>query len=101
MRRRVVATTVLVASAALACGSEKAHDLVVDGAVPEAPCRGPLHVPVQQVGEHGVRAVRIASGAAGRALERDGQIYADGSDPWSKGDGIEAWPLVKAGMGCA
>ena len=88
MRARVVAATALVASAAVACGSEKAQDLVVDGTVSEAPCSGPLHVPVRHVDEGGVRAVRIASGAAGRALECDGQIYSGGgSDPWSKGDG--------------
>ncbi|RPF38734.1 hypothetical protein [Streptomyces sp. TLI_185] len=88
MRARVVATTALVASAAVACGGEKAHDLVVDGTVPEAPYSGPLHVPVKHVDEDGVRAVRSASGAAGRALECDGQIYSGGgSDPWSTGDG--------------
>ncbi|MGW3035820.1 hypothetical protein ACWDCB_31950 [Streptomyces sp. NPDC001178] len=88
MRARVVVTTLLVASAAVACGSGKAQDLVVDGTVPEAPYSGPLHVPVQHGDEDGVRAVRIASGAAGRALECDGQIYSGGgSDPWSKGDG--------------
>ncbi|MFI7404062.1 hypothetical protein ACIBW9_26895 [Streptomyces sp. NPDC049541] len=88
MRGRLMATTVLVASAAVACGGEQARDLVVDGSAPEAPYSGPLHVPVKHVGEDGVRALRTASGAAGRALECDGQIYSGGgSDPWSKADG--------------
>jgi hypothetical protein len=39
-----MATTALVASAAVACGGEKARDLVVDGTVPATPYSGPLHV---------------------------------------------------------
>ena len=88
MRGRLAATTVLVASAAVACGSEKAQDLVVAGTPPVAPYSGPLHVPAKNLDEDSARATRIESGAAGRALECDGEIYSGGgSEPWSKGDG--------------
>ncbi|MGW2834262.1 hypothetical protein [Streptomyces sp. NPDC001286] len=88
MRAGLVATTVLVATAVVACGADEGPDLVVTGTPPAVPYGGPLHVPVRQVDEDGVRAARVESGAAGRALECDGEIYAGGSSgPWSKGDG--------------
>ncbi|MER5511099.1 hypothetical protein ABT052_38115 [Streptomyces sp. NPDC002766] len=88
MRAGLVATTVLVASAVVACGADKGRALVVTGTPPAVPYGGPLRVPVEHVDEDGARAARLASGAAGRALECDGEIYSGaGSDPWSKGDG--------------
>ncbi|WP_406439853.1 hypothetical protein OHB14_13890 [Streptomyces sp. NBC_01613] len=88
MRGRLVGTTVLVAAAAVACGTEKGQDLVVAGTAPAAPYSGPLHVPAKNLDEDSARATRIESGAAGRALECDGEIYSGGgSDPWSEGDG--------------
>ncbi|MEU6147813.1 hypothetical protein ABZ848_46680 [Streptomyces sp. NPDC047081] len=90
MRGGLVAMTVLVASAAVACGGEQAarEDLVVTGTAPAVPYSGPLHVPAKNLDEDSVRATRIESGAAGRALECDGEIYSGGgSDPWSEGDG--------------
>ncbi|TQJ91869.1 hypothetical protein [Streptomyces sp. SLBN-31] len=88
MRAGLVATTVLVATAVVACGADEGPDLVVTGTPPAAPYGGPLHVPVKHVDEDGVRAARAGSGAAGRALECDGEMYSGGSSgPWSKGDG--------------
>ncbi|MDH6213820.1 hypothetical protein [Streptomyces pseudovenezuelae] len=88
MRGRLVVATVVVASAAVACGSEKGQDMVVAGTAPAVPYSGPLHVPTKNLDEDSARATRIESGAAGRALECDGEIYSGGgSDPWSKGDG--------------
>jgi hypothetical protein len=89
MRARLVATTVLVASAAVACGGDGAQEaLVVDGTVPAVPYSGPLHVPTKNLDEDSARATRIESGAAGRALECDGEIYSGGGGGrWSKGDG--------------
>lgn len=58
------------------------------GAAPARPYSGPLHVPAQNLDEDSPRATRIESGAAGRALECDGEIYSGGgSEPWSEGDG--------------
>lgn len=89
MRGRLVATTVLVASAAVACGGDRAEEpVVVDGTVPSVPYSGPLHVPAKNLDEDSARATRIESGAAGRALECDGEIYSGGGGGrWSKGDG--------------
>jgi len=88
MRGKLAVTTVLVASAAVACGTRQAQDLVVAGSPPAAAYSGPLYVPTKNLDEHSTRATRIESGAAGRALECDGEIYSGGpSDPWSRGDG--------------
>lgn len=86
MRRGLVVVAVLTATAVAGCGTEE--DLVVAGTAPATPYDGPLHVPVQNLDEDGPRATRIESGAAGRALECDGEIYSGGgSERWSEGDG--------------
>ncbi|MET7481332.1 hypothetical protein ABZT17_44460 [Streptomyces sp. NPDC005648] len=70
MRGRLAVATVLVASAAVACGTQRAQDPVVAGSAPAAPYGGPLSAP------------------AARALECDAEVYSRaGSDPWSRGDG--------------
>jgi hypothetical protein len=88
MRGRLVVTTVLVASAAVACGGEKDQDLVIAGTAPAVPYSGPLYVPTKNLDEDSTRATRIESGAAGRALECDGEIYSGGGGgAWSERDG--------------
>ena len=88
MRRGLVAVAVLTAVAAVGCDDGPRPDLVVKGTPPAAPYSGPLDVPTRQIDESGPRALRLASGAAGRALECDGEIF-DGSGPdgWSRSDG--------------
>jgi hypothetical protein len=48
-----------------------------------------LYVPHKEVDEDSARATRIESGAAGRALECDGEIYSGGGGPggWGENDG--------------
>ncbi|MER5911312.1 hypothetical protein ABT124_12595 [Streptomyces sp. NPDC001982] len=88
MHRGLVAVTVLAAVTAVACGDGGRQDLVVEGTPPAAPYRGPLYVPTEFRDENTPEAERAASGAAGRALECDGEIYqGDGPDGWSRRDG--------------
>ncbi|MGN9762371.1 hypothetical protein [Streptomyces sp. SD31] len=85
MRRGLV--VVLVAAAVVGCGAE-GESVVVQGTPPPTPYDGPLYVPVRNLDEDGPRATRIESGAAGRALECDGEIYSGGGgETWSEGDG--------------
>lgn len=91
MRTRLMAVVFVVAVTAVGCGDD-GEGVVVEGAAPATPYGGPLHVPVKNpvknLDEHSQRATRIESGAAGRALECDGEIYSGGgSEPWSEGDG--------------
>ncbi|MFR9787409.1 hypothetical protein ACL07V_01825 [Streptomyces sp. MB22_4] len=92
MRRVSVAAVLAAVTAVTAggCGSGGGPraDLVVRGTPPARPYRGPLHVPAGQSGGHGSRARPVAYGAAGRALECDGEVF-DGSGPeaWSASDG--------------
>ncbi|MCF3129720.1 hypothetical protein [Streptomyces olivochromogenes] len=88
MRRGLVTVTVLAAVTLVACDDGSGADLVVDGTPPDTPYRGSLHIATKSMDEFGPRALRSQSGAAGRALECDGEIYAgDGPDGWSRGDG--------------
>ncbi|GGZ63054.1 hypothetical protein GCM10010387_65550 [Streptomyces inusitatus] len=99
MRKGLVGTlaTALALTAAVAgCGGGAGTDdagrgLVIEGTPPAKPYDGPLAVPVKETsdgGEDDPRRLRDASGAAGRAVECDGEMYGGGiSDPWSKGDG--------------
>ncbi|MFF3333943.1 hypothetical protein ACFYWX_31070 [Streptomyces sp. NPDC002888] len=86
MRRGLVAVAAVLAVAAVGCGTEK--DVVVEGTPPATPYAGPLHVAARDLDEDSVRATRVESGAAGRALECDGEIYTGGQgERWSEGDG--------------
>jgi hypothetical protein len=89
MRGRLVAVTVLMAVAVVGCGEGIDEDMVVEGSPPAAPYGGPLYVPTKDVDEDGERAVLTRSGAAGRALECDGEAYA--------GTSGEEWGRAEAG----
>ncbi|MEV5528299.1 hypothetical protein [Streptomyces prunicolor] len=79
MRRGLAGVVVLVAVTAVGCGTEDGKDVVVAGTPPATPYAGPLYVAATDSDE---------SGAAGRALECDGKMYAGGdAETWSKGDG--------------
>ncbi|MFG2779601.1 hypothetical protein ACGFY7_17340 [Streptomyces prunicolor] len=79
MRRGLAGVVVLVAVTAVGCGTGDGADVVVAGTPPATPYAGPLYVPATDSDE---------SGAAGRALECDGKMYAGGdAETWSKGDG--------------
>lgn len=79
--------TMLAAAVVVGCSGE-GESPVVEGTPPDTPYDGPLHVPVRNSDADGAEAVRLDSGAAGRALECDGDIYAGGGgERWSEGDG--------------
>ncbi|MFF8970098.1 hypothetical protein [Streptomyces sp. NPDC014995] len=87
MRRGLVVVTVLAAVTAVACGDGSGRDVVVEGTPPASPYGGPLEVPTEELDEDTPQALRLASGAAGRALECDGEIYEGGGpDGWSGRD---------------
>ncbi|SOE07194.1 hypothetical protein [Streptomyces sp. Ag109_G2-15] len=88
MRRGLVAVAVLAAVTAVGCDDGTGVRVVVKGAAPATPYSGPLYVPTKAVDGSGPRSLRLASGAAGRALECDGEIFdGGGPDGWSKSDG--------------
>jgi hypothetical protein len=88
MRRGLVAVTVLAAVTAVACGGGSGPQVVVGGTPPPTPYSGPLDVPTSVQDEDTPQALRAVSGAAGRALECDGEIYhGGGPDGWSRRDG--------------
>ncbi|WP_406497318.1 hypothetical protein OHB06_44355 [Streptomyces sp. NBC_01604] len=89
MRARLVAVAVLAATAAMGCGAEKdVKDVVVEGTAPATPYDGPLYVPTRDLDENSEEAALVESGAAGRALECDGEVYSGGQgETWGKGDG--------------
>ncbi|MET7654640.1 MULTISPECIES: hypothetical protein [unclassified Streptomyces] len=88
MRGRFVASGLLVVLAAVGCGAEDEKDVVVEGTPPATPYGGPLDIATKELDESTPRALRIASGAAGRALECDGEIsWGAGPDGWSERDG--------------
>ncbi|MEU3414862.1 hypothetical protein ABZ760_27060 [Streptomyces sp. NPDC006658] len=90
MRRGItmVALAAVTAMAAAGCDDGPRPDLVVRGTPPATPYGGPLSVPTRQLDESGPRALRLAAGAAGRALECDGEIFdGTGPDGWSEADG--------------
>lgn len=81
------AVAMALAATASGCGGE-GDDPVVDGTAPPVPYAGPLHVAVHAAAGDDPAALLAASGAAGRALECTGRIYAGGSSGgWSRGDG--------------
>ncbi|MFK4103332.1 hypothetical protein ACI2L1_25285 [Streptomyces sp. NPDC019531] len=84
--KRGVLLAVLVAAAAVACGP--GEDVVVEGIPAATPYDGPLNIPTKELDEYTPRAVRLASGAAGRALECAGEIsVGNGPEAWGDGDG--------------
>ncbi|MFF7122431.1 hypothetical protein [Streptomyces sp. NPDC008240] len=88
MRRGLVAVAVLAAVTAVGCDDGTGVRVVVDGTPPATPYSGPLHVGTRAVDDGSPRSLRLASGAAGRALECDGEIFdGGGPDGWSASDG--------------
>ncbi|MFB0620121.1 hypothetical protein [Streptomyces sp. AGS-58] len=90
MRRGIVAAAVaaLTAVTTAGCDDGPPPGPVVKGTPPASPYSGPLHVPTRNTDGTGPRALRLASGAAGRALECDGEIFeGSGPDAWSTADG--------------
>lgn len=78
----------LLASTAVGCGP--GEDLVVEGTPVATPYDGPLDVPTRELDQRTPRAERLASGAAGRALECEGEIaVGNGPERWSEGDGAD------------
>ncbi|MFC9288668.1 hypothetical protein [Streptomyces sp. NPDC057052] len=88
MRAGLVAVAVAVLAAVTAgCGAE-GEDLVVAGTAPATPYGGPLDVPTREEDGSTARALLAVTGAAGRALECEGEIFeGNGPDGWSRGDG--------------
>ncbi|WP_153537016.1 hypothetical protein [Streptomyces sp. RB17] len=88
MRRGLVAVAVLAAVATAGCDGGTGPHRVVKGTPPASPYRGRLDVPTKELDGSGPRALRLASGAAGRALECDGEIYeGSGPDGWTSSEG--------------
>ena len=86
MRRALWA--VLAAVAMTVVGCESGEGVVVEGTAPATAYDGPMNVPTKELDEHTPRALRLASGAAGRALECAGEIHnGNGPDGWSRDDG--------------
>ncbi|MFF5189275.1 hypothetical protein ACFY30_36820 [Streptomyces sp. NPDC000345] len=89
MRRGLVAVTAALATV-VGCGAADDGDLIVDYGPAATPYSGPLHLATEEVDEDTPEAVLLASGAAGRALECDGEIsWGGGPDGWGRGDGGE------------
>lgn len=87
MRRAPVVVTVTL-MAAVGCGAGERADVVVEGTPPPTPYAGPLDIATRALDEDTAQALLTASGAAGRALECDGEIsWGGGPDGWGKGDG--------------
>ncbi|MFI1044411.1 hypothetical protein ACH4U3_01120 [Streptomyces griseoruber] len=87
MRRGLAAVTAALV-AAVGCGAGEKADLVVEGSPPATPYAGPLDIATTTRDTYTPQALLAESGAAGRALECDGEIYdGGGPDGWSGGDG--------------
>ncbi|MFI0820565.1 hypothetical protein ACH4TX_30615 [Streptomyces sp. NPDC021098] len=93
-RRRAGGAGAVVLATALSvagCGGEAGGKLVIEGTPPATPYSGPLRVPFKDADaddNESPKALLAESGAAGRALECDGDIYSGGGgDRWSRGDG--------------
>ncbi|WP_406005379.1 hypothetical protein OG440_03775 [Streptomyces sp. NBC_00637] len=89
MRGRVVVWGLLVGLAAVGCGAGvDGKDVVVEGTPPATPYAGPLDIATKDLDASTPEALRSVSGAAGRALECDGEIsWGGGPDGWSESDG--------------
>ncbi|MET7689348.1 hypothetical protein ABZT06_15465 [Streptomyces sp. NPDC005483] len=85
---RGVRWVVLAVTAMTVVGCESGEGVVVEGAAPATVYDGPMKVPRKELDGHTPQALRLASGAAGRALECVGEIYnGNGPDGWSRDDG--------------
>ncbi|MEU6348563.1 hypothetical protein ABZ896_04465 [Streptomyces sp. NPDC047072] len=85
--RRRLSLTLMALALAVGCGNGSGQELVIDGTVPSKPYDGPLNVPTKELDGHSPRVLRLASGAAGRALECRGEIYqGNGPEGWSEDD---------------
>ncbi|MFJ9817608.1 hypothetical protein ACIRU3_20515 [Streptomyces sp. NPDC101151] len=90
MRRGLVAVAVLAAVTVVGCDDGTGVRVTVEGTAPATPYSGPLYVPTRAVDDNSPPSLRLASGAAGRALECDGEIFEGGGpDGWGKSDGGE------------
>ncbi|MFE7929724.1 hypothetical protein ACFU6S_13440 [Streptomyces sp. NPDC057456] len=88
MRARFVASGLLVVLAAVGCGAGGREDVTVEGTPPATPYAGPLDIVTKELDESTPEALRSSSGAAGLALECDGEIFwGGGPDGWSERDG--------------
>lgn len=81
------AVAVLLAVTVTGCDAGD-EDLVITGTPPAKPYDGPLNLPERPLGDPAEPDPHLTSGAAGRALECDGEIYDGGpSGGWNKADG--------------
>lgn len=89
MRKRIAATVMLLGLTVVGCGDEGIRDdLVVTGTPPATPYAGRLDLPFRESADGSEREAEEGSGAAGRALECDAEIYwGSGGDGWGKGEG--------------
>ncbi|OQR63981.1 hypothetical protein B6E66_11185 [Streptomyces maremycinicus] len=87
--RLVMVTAVLVAAVGCGAGGDGGEgDLVIDHNPAATPYSGPLLLATEETDEDTPQALLLASGAAGRALECDGEIsWGGGPDGWSERDG--------------
>ncbi|MEV0222835.1 hypothetical protein [Streptomyces sp. NPDC050704] len=84
----VVLATIATVVTAAGCGGESAEGLLAEGGPSTTPYSGPLRVPHKEYDEDSLRATKAESGAAGLALECEGDIYSGGfGGNWSKRDG--------------
>lgn len=88
MRQRIAATVMMLGLAVVGCDEGVREDLVVTGTPPATPYAGRLDLPFRESADGSEREAEEGSGAAGRALECDGEIYwGSGGDGWGKGEG--------------
>ncbi|MFD4524332.1 hypothetical protein ACFWP7_10510 [Streptomyces sp. NPDC058470] len=88
MRKRIAAMVIVLGLTAAGCGEGMREDLVVTGTPPATPYAGRLDLPFRESADGSEREAEEGSGAAGRALECDGEIYyGSGGETWTKGDG--------------
>ncbi|WNZ06302.1 hypothetical protein [Streptomyces sp. 11x1] len=85
MRRGFVAVAAALV-AVVGCGAEDDEDVIIDYGPATTPYSGPLHIETEKVKEDTPEAMLLASGAAGRALECNGEISRGGApDGWGEG----------------
>ncbi|MPY32781.1 hypothetical protein FNH09_16340 [Streptomyces adustus] len=88
MRKGFAVAVVLLGLAAVGCDGGMRDGLVVTGTPPATPYAGRLDVPFKESADGSAAEFEESSGAAGRALECDGEIYSgSGGDEWGKSDG--------------